>query len=65
MTETLEHCFEPGRGGGTGLGLFLIRYFVREYYRGTITAGILDWERRLVSFDLEIPDDLAAARRSS
>lgn len=62
VQQILAHCFEPGRGGGTGLGLFLIRYFAREYYRGSVSAGILDWEKKLVSFDLLLPDDLAAAR---
>jgi hypothetical protein len=57
----LAQCFEPGRGGGTGLGLFLIRYFAREYYHGGISAAVHDWERRLVAFTLDLPDDLAAA----
>lgn len=56
--EILDRCFEPGRGGGTGLGLFLIRYFAREYYSGSIEARIHDWDRRLVAFELELPDDL-------
>lgn len=55
----LEQCFEPGRGGGTGLGLFLIRYFAREYYRGSVTAAIHDWSKREVAFVLDLPDDLS------
>lgn len=58
VEEILAHCFEPGRGGGTGLGLFLIRYFAREYYSGAVTASIHDWNNRLVSFELDLPDDL-------
>lgn len=54
----LAQCFEPGRGGGTGLGLFLIRYFAREYYRGSVTAAIHDWSKREVAFVLDLPDDL-------
>ncbi|MBK6939525.1 MAG: hypothetical protein IPH13_04850 [Planctomycetes bacterium] len=55
----LAQCFEPGRGGGTGLGLFLIRYFAREYYRGSVTAAIHDWSKREVAFVLDLPDDLS------
>ncbi|MFH0947227.1 MAG: hypothetical protein V2A76_18720 [Planctomycetota bacterium] len=58
VASILDQCFEPGRGGGTGLGLFLIRYFAREYYSGSVTARIHDWERRLVAFELDLPDDL-------
>ena len=58
VEESLANCFEPGRGGGTGLGLFLIRYFAREYYSGQIRARVHDWPRRLVAFELELPDDL-------
>ena len=65
VEQILDHCFAPGRGGGTGLGLFLIRYFVREYYHGSIRARILDWARRRVAFELEIPDDLAHARQAA
>ncbi|MBI4881423.1 MAG: hypothetical protein HY812_17440 [Planctomycetes bacterium] len=61
VDEILEHGFEPGRGGGTGLGLFLIRYFAREYYRGSVRARVADWERRLVAFELDLPDDLEGA----
>lgn len=61
VQEILAQCFEPGRGGGTGLGLFLIRYFVREYYRGSVSARLFDWSHHLVAFELEIPDDLSAA----
>ncbi len=65
VDEILEHCFEPGRGGGTGLGLFLIRYFAREYYRGSVRAYVADWQRRLVAFELDLPDDLEAATEGS
>lgn len=58
VDEILARCFEPGRGGGTGLGLFLIRYFAREYYAGSVSARIHDWDQHLVAFELEIPDDL-------
>lgn len=58
VDQILEHCFEPGKGGGTGLGLFLIRYFAREYYSGNVRAYVGDWSRRLVVFELDIPDDL-------
>ena len=58
VEDILSQCFEPSRGGGTGLGLFLIRYFAREYYAGTVSASIHDWERRLVAFELDLPDDL-------
>lgn len=58
VEDILEQCFEPSRGGGTGLGLFLIRYFAREYYAGSISASVHDWERRLVAFELDLPDDL-------
>lgn len=58
VADILEQCFEPSRGGGTGLGLFLIRYFAREYYAGSVSASIDDWERRLVAFELDLPDDL-------
>jgi len=58
VEEALSNCFEPGRGGGTGLGLFLIRYFAREYYAGQISARVFDWPRRRVAFELELPDDL-------
>lgn len=63
VAEILERCFEPSRGGGTGLGLFLIRYFVREYYAGSITARIRDWKARRVEFTLEVPDDLGRIDR--
>ena len=58
VADILEQCFEPSRGGGTGLGLFLIRYFAKEYYSGSVSAAIHDWERRLVAFELNLPDDL-------
>lgn len=61
VQEVLDHCFEPSRGGGTGLGLFLIRYFAREYYRGSVKAMLLDWDQRLVAFELDLPDDLGAS----
>lgn len=59
VDSILTQCFEPGRGGGTGLGLFLIRYFAREYYRGSVTAAIHDWSKREVAFVLDLPDDLS------
>ena len=65
MVQILEHCFEPSRGGGTGLGLFLIRYFAAEYYAGSVSAGLYDWDRRLVAFELDLPDDLERAYRNA
>ncbi len=61
VEEILDQCFEPGRGGGTGLGLFLIRYFVKEYYSGSVSARVFDWSARTVAFELVLPDDLERA----
>ncbi len=58
----LADCFEPGRGGGTGLGLFLIRYFAREYYSGSVSARLADWSTKTVAFELDLPDDLEAVK---
>ncbi len=58
----LADCFEPGRGGGTGLGLFLIRYFAREYYSGSVSARLADWSARTVAFELDLPDDLESVK---
>lgn len=60
VSDILAHGFEPHVGGGTGLGLFLIRYFVSEYYSGTIRATLRDPARFEVAFDLDVPDDLSA-----
>jgi hypothetical protein len=63
IEHDLEMCFAPGRGSGTGLGLFVIKHFLEEYYHGVIHCGIESWEpetrRFLVFFRLVIPDDLS------
>lgn len=64
VAEVLARCFDPGRAGGTGLGLFLIRHFIREYYGGSITARLHDWSRHEVAFEIDIPDDLSAVTPS-
>lgn len=61
VRDVLARGFEPHVGGGTGLGLFLIRYFVAEYYSGSIRAELRDPVRFEVAFELDVPDDLAAA----
>ena len=65
VEDTLEGCFFPGRGSGTGLGLFVIRHFLEEYYHGLIHCGIESWDpdasRYMVYFRLVLPDDLATA----
>jgi hypothetical protein len=65
VDDVLTNCFEPHVGGGTGLGLFLIRYFVVEYYCGSIRARVLDPAAREVAFEVDVPDDLAHASRDS
>lgn len=55
LQAMLESSFEPGKGGGTGLGLFLIRYFLQTYYGGQITAGVDDPAVPSVYFELTIP----------
>lgn len=65
VADVLARCFDPGRAGGTGLGLFLIRHFIREYYGGSITAKLHDWSRREVAFEIDIPDDLSAVSPAS
>jgi len=61
VEDVLASCFEPHVGGGTGLGLFLIRYFVSEYYAGSIRASLHDVSRFEVAFELDLPDDLSTS----
>ena len=63
VQEDLEGCFYPGRGSGTGLGLFVIKHFLEEYYHGIISCGVERWcpeeHRFMVYFMVVIPDDLS------
>jgi hypothetical protein len=65
VESNLDGCFHPGRGSGTGLGLFVIKHFLEEYYYGMIHSGIESWDaakgRYMVYFRLVVPDDLAQA----
>ena len=56
LEELLQGSFEPGQGGGTGLGLFLIRYFLSSYARGGIVAGVEDAMIPTVYFEITFPD---------
>jgi hypothetical protein len=52
----LEEGFAPGKGGGTGLGLFLIRYFLDAFWNGEIRARVADAAAPAVEFTLALPD---------
>ncbi len=56
LQQILAHSFEPGRGGGTGLGLFLIRYFLATYAGGSVDASVHDSKIPEVAFQITIPD---------
>ncbi|MBI4616779.1 MAG: hypothetical protein HY720_24415 [Planctomycetes bacterium] len=65
VEANLQECWEPGRTsqGGKGLGLFVIRYFLKKYYFGRTECGVINWESREVYFQVTIPDDLEEAIR--
>lgn len=52
----LEQSFAPGKGAGTGLGLFLIRYFLATFWNGTLTAQVVAAAPPRVAFTLALPD---------
>src|SRR5207244_3424424 len=56
LQELLDQSFAPGKGSGTGLGLFLIRYFLQALWNGEIRARVEDATIPTVSFTLELPD---------
>ncbi len=56
FAELLEQSFAPGKGAGTGLGLFLIRYFLRTFWNGTLTAEVVSSDPARVAFTLTLPD---------
>ncbi len=60
VEENLEQCWTPGKTsqGGKGLGLFVIRHFLDQYYFGTTAAGIFSWDTREVYFEVSIPNRL-------
>ncbi len=60
VEENLAQAWTPGKTsqGGKGLGLFVIRHFLDEYYFGSTDAGIFSWETREIYFELCIPDRL-------
>jgi len=56
LQRLLDESFAPGKGGGTGLGLFLIRYFLSTFWRGAARATVVDEAVPLVRFTVELPD---------
>ena len=56
LQRLLDESFAPGKGGGTGLGLFLIRYFLSTFWRGAARAAVVDEAVPLVRFTVELPD---------
>ena len=56
LQRLLDESFAPGKGSGTGLGLFLIRYFLSTFWRGAARATVVDEAVPLVRFTVELPD---------
>ncbi len=67
IESLLPKAFEPNKGGGTGLGLFLIRYFLCTFYGGQLSARVSDPLVPKVRFTLRLPDPpyLIQARQQS
>jgi hypothetical protein len=61
LQELLDASFQPGKGSGTGLGLFLIRYFLGAFWNGEIRARVVDAAAPTVAFTLSLPDPAPAA----
>lgn len=56
LQRLLDESFAPGKGSGTGLGLFLIRYFLATSWRGEVRARVVDPATPLVRFAVDLPD---------
>jgi len=56
LQELLDQSFAPGKGSGTGLGLFLIRYFLGAFWNGEIGGRVLDPAVPSVVFTLALQD---------
>jgi hypothetical protein len=56
LQRLLDESFAPGKGGGTGLGLFLIRYFLTTFWRGDVRARVVDEATPTVRFTVDLPD---------
>jgi hypothetical protein len=52
----LDESFAPGKGSGTGLGLFLIRYFLATFWNGDVRARVVDAATPTVRFTVDLPD---------
>jgi hypothetical protein len=61
LQRLLDESFAPGKGSGTGLGLFLIRYFLSTFWHGAVRATVVDEAVPLVRFTVELPDAGRAA----
>jgi len=60
LQELLDQSFAPGKGSGTGLGLFLIRHFLDAFWNGEIRARVADGAVPAVEFTLALPDPVRA-----
>jgi hypothetical protein len=56
LQRLLDESFAPGKGGGTGLGLFLIRYFLATSWRGEVRARVVSAATPVVRFEVDLPD---------
>jgi hypothetical protein len=56
LQRLLDESFAPGRGSGTGLGLFLIRYFLSTFWHGEVRARVVDAATPIVRFAVDLPE---------